>query len=434
MQKSKFIAGPDDNRELPQEDHNTIGVVEFSQNIDQHYAELEAFADTHNVSLSRAASHYIERADDSEPGVDVVPDVLSRAGVRLVGDEHGPASPTVDLFTNEALAAFATQYVQDGFFYQIHDDRFWNIGRRNTSLLEFAQQSAGGATRGGLPSEGNAFNPPTVGSIMPDKVLYQDLEIADITGDVREIRGSKYTGPKVTEPDDGDYKLTGIGEFGSIPEFTIGLGEDTTETSKAGYSTKVSYEFLRTGGETIEGLMQHAMWMGFLTTAEVVNEGIILALSSGAKPYNQSGSAELDRKKAIKMLAQRTKGTQFSIVIGNLEFFVEYAAVDWTFNSNNNAPLVYDTPQRVFLNTPMGRQQITYRSGDEVPALAGDDPKGGLWDMRFVLRYIFERNSNIEEQSMNRGEQAVCFYRTFNYAWQLMQMANDARMIATLSS
>jgi hypothetical protein len=135
------------------------------------------------------------------------------------------------------------------------------------------------------------------------------------------------------------------------------------------------------------------------------------------------------------MLAQREKGTQINLVVGNLDFFVEYGAVDWTLNSSDKGYLTYDSmgATRTFLNTPMGMQLITYRTGTEVAALAGASPIGGAIDKRFVLEYFFERNSNIEETDMNRGQQCVNFYRTFNYGYAKMVMADDARHLFTLA-
>ena len=450
--KPKFVVGPDDTKALPDDDYQSVPIVQASgDTLDETYREVVSFAETHNVSLARAAQHYLEPADDSDP--DPVVDVLERNGVKLFGDAQGPATPTEPVFSNRALAAFATSYIQDCYFYQIHDAAFWRVGKPfvpafqkvhhsqsnliasfmkdlNAALCNIAEFAGGGDARSALPDQYNAFNPPEVGMAMPEKVLYQDLEIADITGEVREISGSKFTAPKVTPPK--NYKLTGIGEFGSIPIWTTGLGEDQVETSKAGYGQRCSYEFLRTGGETMEGLAQFAMWLAFLTTAAIVDEGIALTMTSGGKSH-AVGAATLDTKSAIKMLADKTRGVQYNVVVGNLDFFVEYASTDITFKSNNYAPLTFDDRSRVFLNTPMGRQQITWRDGTEVSGLAGNTGKASLWDLRFVLRYILERNSNIEEQDIERGEQYIDFYRTFNYAWDLMSMADDARSIATLS-
>ena len=453
-QNTNFIVGPNDTVVLPESDYHAVPIVEASgDTLDETYRELVAFAETHNVSLARAADHYLAPADDSDP--DLVVDVLERNGVKLFGDHRGPATSTEPVFSNRALAAFATSYIQDCYFYQIHDAAFWRIGKPFVPAFQSVHHSqqalsasfakdvekafrniaefagvGGGDSRSSLPDQYNAFNPPDVGSIMPEKVLYQDMEIADITGDVREISGSKYTAPKVTEP--VDYKLTGIGEFGTIPKWRTGVGEDQVETAKAGYSQECSYEFLRTGGETMEGLAQFAMWLAFLTTAEIVDEGIALTMSSGGKTH-AVGAATFTTKSAIKMLADKTRGVQYNVVVGNLDFFVEYASADITFKSNNYAPLTFDDRSRVFLNTPMGRQQITWRDGTEVSGLAGNVGKASLWDLRFVLRYILERNSNIEEQDIERGEQYISFYRTFNYVWQLMQMADDARSVASLS-
>ena len=447
---NKFLVGPDDTRQLPADDFGRIPIVEAETHLDDRFRDVVQFADAYHVSLSRAAGHLFEADADSDPDIGV--DILERNGVKLVSDSQGPATLTAEVFDSPPLAAFAKEYIEECYFYQIHDQALFNVGKpmapgvggpqlspvaqfmRNVggmmdNIAQFASNS--GNTRGALPTAGNAFNPPTIGMAMPDKVLYQDMEIADIVGEVREISGSKYTAPKVTEPK--DYKLTGIGEFGTIPKWRVQLGEDLAETSKAGYANEISYEFLRSGGETMEGLAQFAMWMAFLTTAEIVNEGVTLATSTGAKTYS-AGGATLDRKGVIKMLAQRTKGTQFNCIVGNLDFFIEYAASDITFSSNNPAPLTVESMgRRVFLNTPMGMQQITYRTGDEVSNLSGSDPKAGLWDKMFTLRYIFERNSNIEEEMTDAGIQAICFYRTFNYCWQLMQMNADARMVATLS-
>ena len=447
---NKFLVGPDDTRQLPADDYGRMPIVEAETHLEDRYRDVVQFGETYNVSLSRAAEHLF--APDADSDTDISVDVLERNGVKLASDWQGPATGTEEVFDTPALAAFAKEYVENCYFYQVHDAALFRVGKpmapgvggpQMSPVAQFMRNVGGmmdnvaqfatnqGNTRGALPSAGNAFNPPTVGMVMPDKVLYQDMEIADIVGEVREITGSKYTAPKVTEPK--DYKLTGIGEFGTIPKWRVQLGEDLAETSKAGYANEISYEFLRSGGETMEGLAQFAMWMAFLTTAEIVNEGITLATSTGAKTYS-AGGATLDRKGAIKLLAQRTKGTQFNVIIGNLDFFVEYAATDITFNSNNNAPLTVESGgSRVFLNTPMGMQQITYRTAAEVSNLSGTDPKAGLWDKRFTLRYIFERNSNIEEQTTDASIQAICFYRTFSYVWQLMQMNADARMVATLA-
>ena len=267
---------------------------------------------------------------------------------------------------------------------------------------------------------------------MPEKILYQDLEISDIIGSRQEISGSRATLPKVTEPK--KWKLTNIGEFGEIPKWRFGVGENLTELAKAGYGHEVSYELLRSPGQTMEGLALFAMWLAFNATRDIVDEGLQKAFNNART--GKTGATTLDRKSAIKMLAQRKKGTQFNVAVGTLDAFVEYAAVDWTFNSNNPAPLTYDTmgATRTFLNTPMGQQIITYRTGDEVAALSGANQKLGLIDRRFVLEYFFERNSNIEEQDVNRGQQFVSFYRTFNYAWELMVMADDARYLAELAA
>ena len=454
MQSQNVIVGPDDTQVLPTDDYHQIPVTEcVGAQLTSHFEEIASFARTHNVSLARAAGHMVEPTDDSDS--DVCVDILERNNIKLVGDRWGPASDAARVFDNRALAAFGTQYVQDSYFYQIHDAAFWRIGKprmpgfqpqsantqslfasfvRNIgeafrSIVEFSG-AAGGDARSALP-DGYAFNPPTIGSVMPKKVLFQDLEVADITGDVVEITGSRYTAPKVTEPK--NYKLTGIGEFGTIPKWRTGLGETTAETLKAGYGQECSYEFLRTGGETMEGLAQFAMWLGFLTTAEIVDRGIQLAASTGARTH-AAGVATFDSKKTvIKMLSDRVRGVQYSIVVGNSDFYVEYAASDITFSSANQAPLTVTDRNRVFLNTPMGRQQITWRTGSEVAALSGTDPKGILMDQRFTLRYLFGRNSNIDEQDIEAGEQYVSFYRTFEFLWMLMQMADDARMVATLS-
>ena len=183
----------------------------------------------------------------------------------------------------------------------------------------------------------------------------------------------------------------------------------------------------------MEALAYFAMWLAFNATRDIVDEGLQLAFTGGTA-YG-AGQATLDRKSAIKMLAQRKKGTQINLLVGNLDFFVEYAALDWTLKSNNEGDLTYDSmgATRVFLNTPMGRQLISYRNGTEVAELGGNDPKAGAIDKRFVLEYFFERNSNIEETDMNRGQQAVNFYRTFNYAFEKMVMADDARHVFTLA-
>ena len=322
--KPKFVVGPDDTKALPDDDYQSVPIVQASgDTLDETYREVVSFAETHNVSLARAAQHYLEPADDSDP--DPVVDVLERNGVKLFGDAQGPATPTEPVFSNRALAAFATSYIQDCYFYQIHDAAFWRVGKPfvpafqkvhhsqsnliasfmkdlNAALCNIAEFAGGGDARSALPDQYNAFNPPEVGMAMPEKVLYQDLEIADITGEVREISGSKFTAPKVTPPK--NYKLTGIGEFGSIPIWTTGLGEDQVETSKAGYGQRCSYEFLRTGGETMEGLAQFAMWLAFLTTAAIVDEGIALTMTSGGKSH-AVGAATLDTKSAIKCLRIR---------------------------------------------------------------------------------------------------------------------------------
>lgn len=427
MQQRKFKAGPDDTKVLPANDFGKIKAEAVSgEGLKSVTDEVMAYADAHNVSFSKAAAHLIASADDSDP--DIIADVLERNGIALTSSMQAGSTPTARVFDDSDMAAWAIEYVQNCFFYQIHDAAFFRIG---THSVGFAA-NAGGATRGALPGEGNAFNPPTVLPIMPEKILYQDLEIADIIGGRQEVSGSKATLPKVTEPK--NWKLTGIGEFGDIPTWRFGVGENLTELAKAGYGHEVSYELLRAPGQTMEGLALFAMWLAFNATRDIVDEGLQLAFA-GART-GKTGATTLDRKSAIKMLAQRRKGTQFNLAVGTLDAFVEYAAVDWTFNSNNPAPLTYDTmgATRTFLNTPMGQQIITYRSGEEVAALSGANQKLGLMDTRFVLEYFFERNSNIEEQDINRSKQFVSFFRTFTYGWEKKVMADDARYVAELAA
>ena len=214
----------------------------------------------------------------------------------------------------------------------------------------------------------------------------------------------------------------------------MGVGEALTDLAKCGWAYEVSYEFLRTPGSTMEGLALFAMWLAFNATRDIVNEGLQVAFD-GAAPHT-TASTELNRKDAIRMLAQRKKGTQIDLVVGNLDFFVEYAAVDWTLKSDNSGHLTYDSmgATRTFLHTPMGQQIIAFRNDGEVAAIpdAGGG-KAGAIDSRFVLEYFFERNSNIEETDMDRGHQAVNFYRTFNYVFEKMVMADDARHLFSLA-
>lgn len=423
--QNNFKAGPNDMRALPEGDFHTVKADAVAgQDFTKVTKDVVAFADAHNVSLTKAAGHLIEPDDESDK--DIIVDVLERNGIALTSGRQGPSTDTAVVFNDAELAAWGTEYVQEVFFSQIHDEQFWQVGTGHS--VGFAGR---GSARGDLPTDGNAFNPPTIVPIMGDKILYQDLEIADIIGSRREIMGSKVTLPKVTEPK--NWKLTNIGEFGEIPKFRMGVGEQLEEIAKCGWAYEVSYEFLRTPGSTMEALALFAMWLAFNATRDIVDEGLQLAFS-GATAYS-SGAATLDRKSAIKMLAQREKGTQINLVVGNLDFFVEYGAVDWTLNSNEKGYLTYDSmgATRTFLNTPMGQQLISYRTGTEVAAVAGSDPIAGAIDRRFVLEYFFERNSNIEETDMNRGQQAVNFYKTFNYGFAKMVMANDARHLFTLA-
>lgn len=426
MAKQNFKAGPDDMRVLPEADFGTVQAASLAgADFTKITKDIMAFAEVHNVSLTKAASHMIDPDDDSDR--DVIRDALERQGIALRSGREGPSTETAVVFNDPELAAWGIEYIQEVFFSQVHDEQFWQVGTPHS--VGFAGR---GSARGDLPTQGNAFNPPTVVPIMGDKILYQDLEIADIIGARREITGSRATLPKVTEPK--NWKLTNIGEFGEIPKFRMGVGELLTELAKCGWAYEVSYEFLRTPGSTMEALALFAMWLAFNATRDIVNEGLQLAFD-GATAHS-TGAAELTRKSAIRMLAQRKKGTQINLVVGDLEFFVEYAAVDWTLKSNNEGHLTYDSmgATRTFLHTPMGRQLIAFRNDGEVASLpAASPPVAGAIDTRFVLEYFFERNSNIEETDMNRGQQAVNFYRTFNYAFEKMVMADDARHLFTLA-
>ena len=425
--KKNFTAGPDDTKVLPAQDFQTIEAAKIGQDSLKSVTDVVmAYADAHNVSFSKAATHLIKPAEDSD--ADIVVDVLERNGIALTSGMAHQSTPTQRVFDNAALSAWGIEYVQNCFFYQIHDAAFFRIG---THSVGFAA-NAGGAGRGALPTEGNAFNPPTAIPVMPEKILYQDLEIADIIGSRQEISGSRATLPKVTEPK--NWKLTNIGEFADIPTWRFSVGENLTELSKAGYGHEVSYELLRSPGQTMEGLALFAMWLAFNATRDIVNEGLQLGFNSART--GKTGATTLDRKSAIKMLAQRKKGTQFSLAVGTLDAFVEYASVDWTMNSNNPAPLTYDTmgATRTFLDSPLGRQIIAYRDDTEVAALGGATEKLGLMDTRFVLEYFFERNSNIEEQDINRAQQYVSFFRTFSYTFAKMVMSDEARYVAELAA
>ena len=122
--KANFTAGPDDTKVLPAKDFYTLDASKVSG--DELKAVTKAvldYADAHNVSISKAAGHLIKPAEDSDG--DMVVDVLERNGIALTSNVNQRSTSTQRVFDSAELAAWAIEYVQNCFFYQIHDAAFF---------------------------------------------------------------------------------------------------------------------------------------------------------------------------------------------------------------------------------------------------------------------------------------------------------------------
>ena len=393
---------------LPPEMHGVIAAQDFAENPDTHLSEVKDFADTYDLTYGNAVGYLVEPDDDSTE--DPIEDYLERRGYVLESTARHQSTPTPQVFDDQkggADALAAVEWTKNEYFNYIHNDRFWAVGTRPVA---FAAN-----TRGALS---DALNRGTVGMVDPTVILVGDIELADIIARRVPISGNTYIGPHVQKPK--NYQLTGIAELGDIPTWKMVTGETPVKTIKAGYGHVISYEMLRTDGNfTMEALGEFSRMLAWLTLQEVINRGIKV-VADAASAYSVA-AASFDKKEYIKLVGRRRTGTSYNTVIGSLEFMAEYLAVDMSFQSGSDMP---GAGSRTLIEMLVGGQRLGIRESAEVSNFAGK--AGCLFDRRFMVEYIFSRNSDIEEEERIASNQSVGMYNTFDFNFKKTEYADDA--------
>ena len=395
---------------LPEDEYQKIDAKAFAANPQDYHKAISDFADAYGLSYGQAMQFMIKPDEDSTGTV--VEDYLERRGFVMETTKEHQSTPTPEVFDNDADTAAAVEWAKDEYFSSIHTDDFYLVG---TQPVQFAA-----STRGGL---NDAINRPNYGPLQTTYMESSDIQLSDIIARRIPVRGNTYLGPNIDKPD--DYNLTHISEGADLPEYYMSTGKDTNVLVKAGYATRVTYELLRTNNSmSLEALGEFSRMLGFITSEQIVNEGLTMIAGAAEASDSVNGGGGFDKKEFIKLVGQRKAGTTYNTIVGTLNFMAEYLGVDLSYNSANDAP---GLGARTLIEQLVGTQRLGIRTSAEVAQLTGS--KGLLFDKRYMLEYLFERGGEISEQKREQSNQTIAYYNTFNYAFRLTSFASDSKAI-----
>lgn len=402
----------------------TIGRSDFAKNLPKHLSEVSDFCESHNLPLAWGMSHFSPPTKESP--LDCLLDVMNQRELYTEPTRWEPAATMASLFDDsEVNFSLGVAFLQECFHANVAADTIYSpvhsqyLRLKHTPYAEMAI-----STRAIL---NDAFDPETIGMLEKEKDFTLRVMLSQVIARRQPIRGSQYLAPTLDTPE--DTKLRPVDAAADLPLYKMDVGETPVRTKEIGYALQLGYSLMRSSDVTIDAIAWVQRIKALQTEDALINAAIDVV---GGKAKAHAFPAEPTKKDLIKLHLQPDGIVTLNTIGGTLDAVAEYAAVDLTFTSSNQAPMA--AGRRTWLDDLMGIETIFKRDPDEVSELkvSGDKPVMIVWFKEFGVVYIVERNGSIAETQRNPLARNIVLTNSHNFAFHPMEECATSSWKVTL--